>query len=119
VVRFGFRAGAELVAGATLDEQILLARICLMSGFASMANPRFLDEIGTRLSEILAKSPAQDAEKNVRALLAAFFERFDLVTREDFEVQKRVLERAQARISELEHRLGQIEAGRPDGQARN
>jgi BMFP domain-containing protein YqiC len=77
-----------------------------------MTDPRFLDEIGTRLSDILAKSPARDVEKNVRALLAAFFERFDLVTREDFEVQKRVLERAQTRIAELELRLGEDEAGK-------
>ena len=84
-----------------------------------MADPRLLDEIGTRLSEILAKSPARDVEKNVRALLAAFFERFDLVTREDFEVQKRVLERSQARIAELELRLGQVEACRTDGQPRS
>lgn len=71
----------------------------------TMTDPHILDEIGARLSEILATSPAGDVEKNLRALLAAFFDRFDLVTRDDFEVQKRVLERAQARIAELEKRL--------------
>lgn len=70
-----------------------------------MNDPRLLDEIGAKLSEILATSPARDVEKNARALLSAFFDRFDLVTREDFEVQKRVLERAQARIAELEKKL--------------
>ena len=79
-----------------------------------MTDPRLLDEIGARFSEILEKSPARDVEKNVRALLVAFFDRFDLVTRDDFEVQKRVLERAQARIAELEHRLGEIEARQAD-----
>jgi len=83
-----------------------------------MTDPRLLDEIGTRVSDILAKSPARDVEKNVRALLAAFFDRFDLVTRDDFEVQKRVLERAQTRIAELELRLGEIEAGEANGQPR-
>lgn len=75
-----------------------------------MTDPRLVDEIGAKLSEVLANSPARDIEKNVRALLAAFFDRFDLVTREDFEVQKRVLERARARIVELERRLGELEA---------
>lgn len=70
-----------------------------------MTDPRLLDEIGAKLSEVFAHSPARDVEKNVRALLAAFFDRFDLVTRDDFEVQKRVLERANARIAELERRL--------------
>jgi BMFP domain-containing protein YqiC len=75
-----------------------------------MNDPRLLDQIGARLSEVLATSPARDVEKNVRALLAAFFERFDLVTREDFEAQKRVLERARARIAGLERRLAELEA---------
>lgn len=70
-----------------------------------MTAPRPLDELGAKLSEVLTTSPARDVEKNLRAMLAGFFERFDLVTREDFEVQKRVLERAQARISELEKKL--------------
>ena len=70
-----------------------------------MTASRPLDELGAKLSEVLTTSPARDVEKNLRAMLAGFFERFDLVTREDFEVQKRVLERAQARISELEKKL--------------
>ncbi len=83
-----------------------------------MTDPRLIDEIGARLSEIFAKSPARDVERNVRALLASFLDRFDLVTREDFEVQKRVLERAYARIGELESRLGQLEAGEAKGAQR-
>jgi BMFP domain-containing protein YqiC len=75
-----------------------------------MTDPRLIDEIGARLSEVLANSPARDVEKNLRALLASFFDRFDLVTREDFEVQKRVLERSHARIAELEKRLIELEA---------
>lgn len=77
-----------------------------------MTDPRLIDEIGARLSEALARSPARDVEKNLRALLASAFERFDLVTREDFEVQKRVLERAGARIAELEERIRELERHR-------
>ena len=75
-----------------------------------MTDPRLLDEIGARLSEALANSPVRDLEKNARAILGTFFDRFDLVTRDDFEVQRRVLERAQARIAELETRLTELEA---------
>lgn len=75
-----------------------------------MTDPRLIDEIGAKLSEVLANSPARDVEKNLRALLASFFDRFDLVTREDFEAQKRVLERAGARIAELETRVVELEA---------
>lgn len=74
-----------------------------------MAEPRILDELGTRISEVLKNSPAQDLEKNLRALAAAFFDRFEVVTREDFDVQRRVLERAQCRLAELESRLAELE----------
>ena len=74
-----------------------------------MADQRILEEIGARVSEVLKSSPARDVEKNLRALLMAFFDRFDLVMREDFEAQKRVLERAQVQLAELETRLAEIE----------
>jgi BMFP domain-containing protein YqiC len=83
-----------------------------------MIDPRIVDQIGARISDVLANSPAQDVGKNVRALLAAFFDRFDLVTREDFEVQKRVLERARRRIADLERRIGELEAAQAQGQPR-
>jgi len=79
-----------------------------------VTDPRLLNEIGARISAALANSPARDIEKNLQALLAAFFERFDLITRDEFEVQKRVLERAQGRIAELEARLSDFEARTPD-----
>jgi hypothetical protein len=49
-------------------------------------------------------------EKNLKALLLAWFDRLDLVVREDFEVQKKLLERAQAKLAELEARIGELEA---------
>jgi BMFP domain-containing protein YqiC len=43
-------------------------------------------------------------------LLTSWFDRLDLVSREDFEVQKKLLERAQAKLGELEARLGELES---------
>ena len=75
-----------------------------------MAASRLLDELGSRLSELAANSPAKDIEKNVRALLSSGFSRLDLVTREEFEVQGALLERAQEKIAELEKRVATLEA---------
>jgi ubiquinone biosynthesis accessory factor UbiK len=71
---------------------------------------RVLEDLGQRLNEAARNSPAADLEKNLRALLAAFFDRFDVVLREDFEVQRRLLERAQAKLAELESRLAELES---------
>lgn len=76
-----------------------------------MIDKHLLNELGDRVSEAMRHSPAQDLEKNVRALLLAFFDRFDLVAREDFEVQKRLLGRAQAKLAVLEARVAELESG--------
>lgn len=81
-----------------------------------MIDRRLLDDLGERLNEALRSSPAPDIEKNLRALLLAWFDRLDLVVREDFDVQKKLLERAQAKLAELEARVEQLEqraAGKP------
>jgi hypothetical protein len=75
-----------------------------------MLNPNILDEISRRLSEMVAATPAKDVEKNARAMLASLFSRLDLVTREEFDVQREVLARARERLAVLESRVSQLEA---------
>ena len=75
------------------------------------SNP--LDELRARVAEALRSSPAQDLEKNLHALLAAFFDRFDLAARDDLEVHKKLLERAQAKLAALEARVAELEARKP------
>lgn len=78
-----------------------------------MIDKSLLDELGKGLGEAVRASPAEDLERNLRALLTAFFDRMDLVVREDFEVQKQLLERAQARLAALEARLAELEKRAP------
>jgi BMFP domain-containing protein YqiC len=74
-----------------------------------MIDRRVLEDLGERLSDAARNSPPQDIEKNLRALLAAFFARFDVVLREDFDVQRKLLERAQAKLAALEARVAELE----------
>ena len=67
-------------------------------------------ELNERIGEALRNSPAQDIERNLRGLLAAWLDRLDLVLREDFEVQKKLLERAQAKLAGLERRIAELES---------
>ena len=75
-----------------------------------MIDKTLFEELNERIGEALRNSPAQDIERNLRALLAAWFDRLDLVLREDFEVQKKLLERAQTKLAELERRIGELES---------
>src|SRR6185295_16886604 len=75
---------------------------------ATMAERNPLDELRERIGEALRGSPAMDVEKNLQALLAAFFDRVDLAAREDLDVQKKLLERAQAKLAALEARVTEL-----------
>ncbi len=77
-----------------------------------MFNPKFFDEISTKLNEAVANSPAKDFQKNARALLAQGFAKLDLVTREEFDVQTQLLSRTQEKLAELEARVTALEAQR-------
>lgn len=72
---------------------------------------RVLDEISKKINELLANTPAADIQKNLRALLQANFAKLDLVTREEFDVQRAVLLRAREKITQLEARLAELERG--------
>ena len=78
-----------------------------------MIEPNPLEDLRRRVSEALRDSPAQDIEKNLHALLSAFFDRFDLATREDLDVHRKLLERAQAKLAALEARVAELEARKP------
>ena len=75
-----------------------------------MIDKALFEEVNERIGEALRDSPAQDIERNLRALLAAWLDRLDLVLREDFEVQKKLLERAQAKLADLERRIAELES---------
>ena len=75
-----------------------------------MQQNRLFEELSSRISALFAQSPAKDAEKNLRALLASFFSRLDLITREEFDVQARLLARSREQINALETRVAELEA---------
>lgn len=80
-----------------------------------MLNQKVLDEIGTKVNELLSQSPVKDVEKNLRVLLAGVFSRLDLVTREEFDVQQGILKRTREKLTALEARVAELEAaGKPE-----
>ena len=75
-----------------------------------MLNPKVVDEVVTKVNELLAQSPVKDVEKNLRVMLGGIFTRLDLVTREEFEVQQEVLKRTRELLTALETRVAALEA---------
>lgn len=74
-----------------------------------MTRNDWMDEFQRNLSDLIARSPAADIERNAKAFMAQTFSRLDLVTREEFDIQAQLLERALARVAALEQRLDALE----------
>jgi hypothetical protein len=74
-----------------------------------MPQNRIFDDISARVSEVLAKSPAKDIEKNLRGMLSSAFSRLDLVTREEFDVQAKLLARTREKLVALDARVAELE----------
>ena len=74
-----------------------------------MSDRHFFDDLSERINEALRNSPAADFEKNLRAVLADWFGRMDLVMRQDFKVQRKLLEQAQTKLAALEARVAELE----------
>jgi len=71
-----------------------------------------IDEIARRLLDNLPpafRATQRDLESNFRAVLRSSLGKLDLVTRDEFEVQSRVLERTRARLEALEGRVRELE----------
>jgi BMFP domain-containing protein YqiC len=73
-----------------------------------------IDDLARRLFESVPpalRSVQQDLESNFRAVLRSSLSKLDLVTRDEFDVQMKVLERTRARLEALEERVKALEAG--------
>jgi ubiquinone biosynthesis accessory factor UbiK len=75
----------------------------------AMDRTAFLDDLQEKLSALLKNSPAADIERNVKAVVAQGLAKFELVTREEFEVQRELQTRLRARVDALEARVKALE----------
>ncbi|HEY8355017.1 MAG TPA: accessory factor UbiK family protein [Methylophilaceae bacterium] len=80
-----------------------------------MIKTQVLDDLSKKIRELAASGPAADAERNVRALLQGAFTKLELVNREEFDVQTELLRRTREKLTELETRLGELEAMLQEG----
>jgi BMFP domain-containing protein YqiC len=81
-----------------------------------------IDEIARRLLESVPpafRSMQQDLETNFRAVLRSSLAKLDLVSRDEFDTQTKVLERTREKLEQLEEKVKALEAGAGSGSAGN
>ncbi len=77
-------------------------------------DPRLIDDLARRLAGSVPEGMLalrRDLEQNFKSVLQAGLAKFDLVTREEFDVQTAVLRRTREKLTELEARLRELEGG--------
>jgi BMFP domain-containing protein YqiC len=67
------------------------------------------NDMQSKVGDAIRQSPAKDLEKNVRGLMTQGFQKLDLVTREEFDLQTQVLARTRAKLEELEAKITALE----------
>jgi BMFP domain-containing protein YqiC len=75
-------------------------------------DPRLIDDLARRLAGSVPESLValrRDLEQNFKSVLQSGLARFDLVTREEFDVQTGVLRRTREKLEQLEARLKELE----------
>ena len=78
-----------------------------------------LDELARRLSSLVPpglRESREELQQNFKSVLQAGLGKLDLVTREEFEVQRAVLLRTREKLEALEGTVAELEARQQAGQ---
>lgn len=68
----------------------------------------FVQNVVDLMPEGLKNLP-KEVQKNLRSAIQMVFAKMDLVTREEFDVQTRVLERSRQKLEKLEKKVAELE----------
>jgi len=68
-----------------------------------------IQEISDKIRKVVENSPISDINDNINALLQGMFVKFDLISREEFDVQTLVLKRTREKLEALEAKIESLE----------
>ena len=77
-----------------------------------MIDPKWFSEVSEKMANAMPPAFKQfkdEWEKNLKAVLQASFAKLDLVTREEFDLQVKLLQKCRDQLAELEKRLKAFE----------
>ena len=68
-----------------------------------------IDKLSEAMAAILPADLGKELRSNIDAVIRSNFDKMNLVTREQFEIQEKVLHRTRGRILELEKQVAELE----------
>lgn len=75
-----------------------------------MFKQQIIEQISAQVGNLLKNNPLTDFETNFKAILHATLDKLDLVTREEFDIQQKVLANTRAKLEELEQIIKKLES---------
>ena len=93
-----YKVGIKDLSGEEMNPQDIMQKV------QTIAN-----DMQSKVEDAIRQSPAKDLEKNVRSLMTQGFQKMDLVTREEFDLQTQVLAKTRAKLEELEAKVSALE----------
>ncbi len=75
-----------------------------------MFKQQLIDQISGQLTNLFKNNPLSDIEDNLKTILHATFDKLDLVTREEFDTQQKVLANTRAKLDELEQVIKNLDS---------
>ncbi len=73
-----------------------------------MLAQKIVEQINEQFSSIIKNNPLADIEKNLKSILIAALSKLDLVTREEFDTQQKVLLATRQKLEELEQQIKEL-----------
>lgn len=80
-----------------------------------MIKPQAVEDVVSKIGELIPqdlKTMREEFHNNAKAVLVAGLKKMDLVTREEFEVQKAVLAKTREKLKMLETQLDHIQSSK-------
>ena len=66
---------------------------------------KFIDSLVDKIQSITKNSPLKEVKNNLRSVIQSKLDEFNLVSREEFEVQKEVLRKTREKLEDLEKKI--------------
>ena len=70
-----------------------------------MDKKKFIDNLVDKIQSITKNSPLKEVKNNLRSVIQSKLDEFNLVSREEFEVQKEVLRKTREKLEVLEKKI--------------
>jgi len=70
-----------------------------------MDKKKFIDSLVDKIQSITKNSPLKEVKNNLRSVIQSKLDEFNLVSREEFEVQKEVLRKTREKLEALEKKI--------------